>query len=315
MTILIILVGIISSIGNLVMNTVTRTSSKIDAFASARAGFDILNQKLTQATLNTYWEYDNPLNPSLYRRASDLQFVVRQNVQNSAYGQEVYFPSPEAYSKQSGVQSVDGLLNACGFFVEYGSNASFRPTALSRASKLRYRYRLMQGFQPTENLSIYSRPYSSSSNGWITDVCNYPPPASSGTSVTPLADNVIALIVWPRLSSADDSTGAKLAPNYQYDSMEGAKLTPQPITANQLPPTVQVSMVIISEAAASRIDTNSDTPPAIIEEALKGKFTDVRQYKADLDTLSTALSAKHIDFQVFNTTVPMRESKWSDASQ
>lgn len=320
MGVLIMLVLIITQVTNSVMATTSRSSSKIDAFASARGGFDIVNRRLSQATLNTFWAYNDPLNPAVYLRRSDLQFVVRQNQQNAGYGQEVYFPAPETYATDAQLASTSGLLNACGFFVQYGGNDAFRPAT---ATGGRYRYRLMQGFEPTENSQVFNTPYTTGSQGWIADICNKGGnPVTSGSSVAPIAENVIAFIVWPRLSKVDDTNGTKLSGSnnaYTYDSYydlaANAGKVSQPLTANQLPPLVQVTMVIISEASAQRIDTKSSTPPPAIEEALSDRFSDVTKYDEDLAAMADVLIKHHIEYQIFTTAVPLKESKWSDNSQ
>lgn len=382
-TVLVILLAILFSITNTVAKTVINTSVKIDAFASGRAAFDLMNQKLSQATLNTYWDYDNSVVPSNYYRQSDLQFLVRQNVQKSGYGQEVYFVTPSTYSTDPTIRSTDGLLNACGFFVAYGPDDSFKPGTIPVATT-RYRYRLMQGLEPTENLAAYgtwptpasppavptSPPIAagallaaqqtyenttlpayattlntfwtgSSSNlttswtsgnggwpafwathAWITNTIGNLGTGVPNANDTPLANNVIALIVWPHLSAIDDPTGNKLATAYTYDSQyEAMSIDPttkvQPLWANQLPPTIQVTMIVINEASAARIDTHSSTPPAAIETALNGKFvvSTYTQYQADLAAVTTSLAANHIAFEILNTSVTMKESKWSDNSQ
>jgi len=354
-TVLVILLALLLAITSTVSKTVLYTSAKIDAFAAGRAGFDLMNQKLSQATLNTYWDYDNPVSPQRYYRQSDMQFLVRQNTQASGYGQEVYFATPSIYSANSSLRSTDGLLNACSFYVEFVSDKGFRPSVFPTSNQpTHYRYRLMQGLEPTENFSMYANwpsppaanataaawttywttnsngnwPYfwsSSNPNFWINTVKNLGV-AGSGTgstlnsSVTPLADNVIALVVWPRLNLVDDSDGTKLTTNYTYDSQAGAIPSggaAQPLTANQLPPTIQVTMIVINAASATRLDNGSGTPPTVIENALSGKFTksDATDYAADINAVSTALASANIGFEVLNTTITMKESKWSDSSQ
>jgi uncharacterized protein (TIGR02599 family) len=355
--VLVILLGLLLAITSTVSKTVLYTSSKIDAFATGRAGFDLMSQKLSQATLNTYWDYDNPAAPTVYYRQSDLQFLVVQNEQSAGLGQEVYFPAPENYSTDNTIRSTDGLLNACSFFVEYGPDTAFRPSAVSL---VHYRYRLMQGLEPTESFAAYGSstsswpavPAFSASNSsstvqsqwttywtswaaywgnftanassaptWVANISN----AGTGTlksAVNPLANNVIAMIVWPRLNAIDDPNGTKFAVSYNYsydyDSQHNAlSLTSgqQPLWANQMPPTVQVTMIVISEASATQIDTHSATQPTVIQNALNTRFADVRNYTTDLAKVSTALTAAHITFQVLNTTVTIKESKWSNASQ
>ena len=175
----------------------------------------------------------------------------------------------------------------------------------------------MQGLQPTESCLIFNNALTTATTGWITEICNDGGvPVTSGSCVSPVADNVILLLIWPRLSTADDSTGKRLTSNYQYDSWaENPLIVPQPITENQMPPIIQITLVTISESSAMRIDTKSNTPPPDIEAALNGRFINVDDYTTDLKAMSELLSAKHIEFQIYNTAVPVKESKWSDSSQ
>ncbi len=321
MAVLIVLLGIIVAVTNSVSATMRRATAGIDALAGARAGFDTLNRSLSQATLNTYWEYDNPLAPTVYLRQSDLQFLVRPN---GNYGQQIFFAAPETYSADAGLRSTRGLLNACSAFVSYGSSAPFQPSAVGNA---KFRYRLMFGIQPTEQLSIFNKPiraagqaesaYRAAVQGyWDSAAWTTPINATSTTGlVSPLAENVIALIVWPRLSSAEDPSGEELTPSgkFLYDSQDDALQVPQIITANQLPPLIQVTMIAISEGSAARLDTGTSSPPADIESALTGKFTNVADYQQDLEDVTKALADKKIEFKIFTTAVPLRESKWSRA--
>jgi len=314
-TVLVILLGILVAVMNSVSKTVRSGSSKIDAYAATRAAFSLLGQKVSQATLNTYWEYDNPTAPTVYRRQSDLQFLVIQNTQKSGYGQEIYFPSPQAYSSDTTLRSTEGLLNACSFFVRYDSDQNFRPS--TQQGPLRYRYRLMQALQPTENFAVYKSGLDATAteaqwtaywtaHAWTTDISN----TSTAQFITPLADNVIAMIIWPRLTLADDEAGTLLASHYIYDSKDGQYSKPQKNIANQLPPTLHVTLVTISEASAAALNMGS-TPPTVIESALNNKFTDVTQYQQDLVDLASKLDSNKIDYTILNTTVILRESKWS----
>lgn len=321
MAVLIVLLGIVVAVTNSVTLTMRRATAGIDTLAGARAGFDVLNRSLSHATLNTYWDYDDPLNPSIYLRRSDLQFLIRQNPN---HGQEIFFASPETYSRDAGLRSTRGLLNASSAFVKYGSSAEFQPTVIGNP---RFRYRLMFGMQPTEQLSIFNKPqrtagqpessYRSAiqsywdANTWIADISQ----TSTTGFVAPLAENVIALIALPRLSVAEDSTAIDLTPDgkYGYNSQTNAMSVPQSVTANQLPPVIQITMIAISEASAARLDTGTGTPPADIESALSGKFSDVTNFQQDLDDVTKALAAKNIEFRIFSSSVPLRESKWSRA--
>jgi uncharacterized protein (TIGR02599 family) len=69
-------------------------------------------------------------------------------------------------------------------------------------------------------------------------------------------------------------------------------------------------MVAIDEASAVRLQSGT-APPTVIETALSGKFTDVTHYGADITALESALIAAHVHYQVFTTSIALRESKWS----
>jgi uncharacterized protein (TIGR02599 family) len=318
----IVLLGIILAVTNSVSATIRHSTAGLEASSAARTGFDLINRYLSQATLNPYWDYDNPLAPQAYLRQSDLQFIIRQNAQTSGYGQEIYFVSPEAYSKDSTLRATRGLMNACSAFVQFGSSQNFQPSAVGDN---KYRYRLMLGLQPTEDLEVFNKPARQASQtvaayraaiqqywdaaDWLNPIAN----SQQATAVTPLIDNVIALIAWPRLPAAEDATGQELTPGgtFSYNSQANAMTTPQAITANQLPPVVELTMIVISEASAARLDRGSSSPPSEIESALSGRFANVARYQEDLDAVSKALSDKGIDFKIFTAAVPLRESKWS----
>jgi uncharacterized protein (TIGR02599 family) len=323
--VLALLMVLLGAVSQGTMQTVHRASGKINVYASARTIFDIMNTKLSLATLNTYFDYydstgqtrtaSNQSNfvPTSYGRASSLQFLIQQNVQNNSYGQEVYFQCPVSYSNQSNYQSTAGLLNACGYYIQYGSNQTLLPSIISMSNS-KWRYRLIQAIEPTESLQIYPNAYNDAATGWIRNIANTGLPTTQAKYALPLADNVIAMIVWPKLPAGLDSTGTTLTSNYLYDSQ--LNVAPvngtQPKTANQLPPILQITLIVIDETSATRLDTHSATPPSAIENALQGStFTSVTDYQNDLTRVTQKLIESHIDYRVINTSLVLRESKWS----
>jgi len=133
--------------------------------------------------------------------------------------------------------------------------------------------------------------------------------------VRSVAENVIALIVWPRLSPQDDSLGNQISPDYRYDSRSTAGWTGtpphQPVQCHQLPPNLQVTMVVMDEASAKRLE-NGSIAPAAITTALQGLFTnDVTKYDDDLAKLESRLASAKITFRTFTSTIALKEAKWS----
>jgi uncharacterized protein (TIGR02599 family) len=323
MVVAVIMVGIMLAVFNQASVTIRTTAGKMDAFQSAQAGFDIMTQRLSDATLNTYYDYDSQTAPTTYLRHSDLHFYIGQNgnsylqgllpAANANSGHSIYFQSPLGYSNGSAnYANTPGLLNACGYFIEFGPETTYWPTLFSGGATLtpRYRYRLMQAIQSTENNGIYGDQEGTAaevSPTWITAL---------NKIALPIAENVIAMVIWPRQDPAADPVGNLISTDYQYNSRQGFPLpaaatgTTAAIQSEQMPPILQLTMVAIDEASAIRLQ-NGATAPLVIEQALQNRFTDVTKYGTDIAVVEAVLIANHIRYQVFTTSITLRESKWS----
>ncbi len=316
-TVLVLLLGVVFSTISQTSTVTHRAASKISSFQAARAAFDLMTEKLSQATLNSYWDYadsngeflasTNAANftPKRYARRSELNFLIG-NAGTSPFdgsvgtGQAVYFQAPAGVS--TGYDGLGSLLNAVGYFISYGSE-DVLPSPFPTPSQQKYRYRLMQAIQPAESLEVYR---DSSGNTWVEKVKDF---------AVPLAENIIYMAVWPRKGSTEDPEGTELTtpPNgsdYAYDSRLNTTAVPQPDTANQMPPMVQITIVAMDEASAARICT-ADTPPQKISNALDGLFqkSNQTQFDEDIRTLETRLADEKINFRVFTAHIPIRESK------
>lgn len=73
--VLALLLTLVFQVIGLTQRATSLVTGQLQAFQEARIGFETLNRKLRQATLNTYWDYDNPANPTRYQRSSELQFL------------------------------------------------------------------------------------------------------------------------------------------------------------------------------------------------------------------------------------------------
>jgi uncharacterized protein (TIGR02599 family) len=159
--------------------------------------------------------------------------------------------------------------------------------------------------QRTENFSVYT---GTTGNNWFLRA------AASNSRV--IAENVIALVLLPKLPPADQANpgtptnpGAStdLTKDYSYDSRT---TDPQwSITKNQLPPIVQVTAVVVDEGSAIRLD-NGLTPPNFGLDFTK-LFQDVTKYSDDLKTVTTTLDANRVIYRVFTTDVSIMGAKWS----
>jgi uncharacterized protein (TIGR02599 family) len=205
--------------------------------------------------------------------------------------------------------TLDRLLNACGYYVEFADDTASRPRFLQSNSTVqaRRRFRLMELTQPTENFSVYqatatANPSQSQLRAWFIS-----PLQSATPPVHVLAENVIALILLPQYSPNDviASGSAVLSSDYSYDSKNAARTD----THNQLPPMVQVTMVAIDEASALRLaQRNGVAPP---DFGLGNRFKQSDQYLTDLQALEKNLVSQKVTYRVFSTNVPILQAKWS----
>lgn len=323
--------------------TLRMTTSKTEEFREARTAFETITRRLSEATLNTYWDYDNPLAPTRYERRSELRFVcgpaaalLGDTERATRVSHAIFFHAPLGLSTavaaptadQPDFRGLDQLLNVWGYFVELSDDRALRPAFLTDALRpLRHRFRLMECMQPTEKLRTYhytsggtaAAPASSAYQGlgWFTDFINRP-----DAPVHPLAENIVALILTPRLAKVEErafnlgADASPLAPKYRYDSTQrhaDARLNPK----NQLPPVVQVTLVAIDETSAARLNLGPKSGDLF---RLRDKFAASKYFTQDLtldptrgpeDSLENRLLALKAGYRVFSTHVPIRAAKWS----
>ncbi len=253
--ILALLMVILAQIVSQTSQTWRYTASKAEQFREARNAFDTMTRRISQATLNTYWAYDNPAAPTRYLRQSELRFVAgptqngstpldsKMNVPRPTHS--VFFQAPFGYivpgtSSSTSVpnyRGLDSLINTWGYYLEVNDDANFRPPFVtSNVAPLRLRYRLMEFMQPSTRMSIYKwtsgKPNSPASNdcdvrsnsaflGWMRDA--FLAPASETNAAVNLshvlAENVIALCILPKLSPQD-------AKEHGLESQPGTALAP-----------------------------------------------------------------------------------------
>ncbi|MEZ0297358.1 MAG: Verru_Chthon cassette protein C [Candidatus Methylacidiphilales bacterium] len=325
MAVLALLLVMLLAIVNQTSATWRFTTARASQFRQAREAFDVISRRLSQATLNTYWDYDDPASPTRYVRQSELRYIsgpVSTVAGSAPSGRQwvshaMFFQAPlgGAQPGQTSLAGLNTLLNTFGYFVEFGSDASLAPPILAGTSvRPRYRYRLCELIQPTDGLSIYTYTSGSDSSGkpknrtyvgreWF---ANSLAQADADRPVHVLSENVIALVILPKLSTQEDSGGTDLAPAYTFDStatLADPRLNPK----NQLPPVVQLTMVALDEGSIRKIENGSTMP----DFGLSGLFTDATKFTSDLQTLEKTLSDRHLTYRVFTTSVQLREARWS----
>lgn len=366
-SVLAMLLLMLIQLADVARGTFADVRARSSRFEEARQAFDIVTRRLGQAVLNPYWTYDDPGHPTTYVRQSELHFIcgpAGELVGDSApggrgrrTGHAVFFQAPFGYVGQGRradrFSGLETLVNSWGYFVEFRGDALERPPFLDGRPGLRerHRFRLVE-FRPAaqsnrifaEDLksrsdrrpAAYREWFATARQGGVNAGANYREgPAESGRremTTRVVADNVVALIVSPRVSAGDRVAGGGrpvtfIAPDFAYDSRrwqwqsggnplggdERARLT-----MNELPPLVDIVLIAIDEASAERLDTlgfGGERMPPLVPDGL---FRRAEQLDDDLRRLEDRLSGVdgvlglRVDHEVFRTTVQMRASKWSD---
>ena len=151
--------------------------------------------------------------------------------------------------------------------------------------------------------------------------------ASANPPVRRLADNVVALVLLPKLTPQDElarvagnPAAAPLSADYVYDSY-ATNADPEINPKNQLPPVVQVTMVAIDEVSAARLAASSLTPDRLREKLnVDGFFSNSTLLldgadgtAGDLTSFQGGLNDLRLTHRVFTTNVSIRGAKWSRA--
>ncbi|PTY02354.1 prepilin-type cleavage/methylation domain-containing protein [Verrucomicrobia bacterium LW23] len=287
------------------------TRGKIEAFQGARAAFETITQTLSQATLNTYYEYFNNANPPVplqyyvtvngptstqvktfqpetYDRYSELHFLsgpastilsgLTRSSDGKAYtaitsGHAVFFQAPLGFTQDANARQLESVLNGVGYFVEFGSDADQIPDFVASTIKPRFRYRLMQYQQPSESLGVYRENWKSRTTGQKAGWFGTPL-AGTGRPAYVVAENVLLLLLRPKRSDKEyenNTTLKPLAPNYLYDSQPNP-YSAADINRYQLPPLIEVTIVAIDEASAMRLEAKYGTSPPL-QTLAPGLFT------------------------------------------
>ena len=289
-----------------------RTTEKMQAFQESRAAFDRITSILSQATLNTYWDYDNLQSPTKYERTSELQFLSLPMAQMgrdaAAFPTHGLFfqASTGKVSDKPSFGNMPFLLNAYGYFLEYGQDD--RPAWLPDSVSPKYRFRLKEWRVPSENWTLYQKTTGATGKSYLGST-SYDWIDLSAPAAKTLAETVIALVVYPK-NSQSATVSLSLADTFVYNSRTNDSATTEGQNQkHQLPPEVEVIMVAIDETSANRRWGNAATAPALTS----GLFQKAVQLEDDLKTLTSSLSAQNINYIILRSTVKIRGARWSQS--
>ena len=375
-TVLLILMAALFTVSAGVTNVWKSSKGKVSAFQNARSAFSTLNATLARATLNTYLDYAKVAGnvytfrdtsnaagfvPNKFARASELHFLSGPTTDIAAStntssgtaalnlggqpgtnpGHAVFFQAPLGDTAKTDYSGLRRSMNSVGFYVQYGQpDTNLIPSWLgATAGTKNRRFRLVEFVEATENLQIYP---STARASYVLDWLGFAGPAAAGTPprVRVLAEDVLLLLLRPRLSPADEpgaatnvgsaydpasQLGSVLCPNYHYDSRAWMASYPmgQRVNAaangskrallmmNQLPPVVDVALVCADPLSLARFDNTTTAPPSAVQVPA-GLFQDSAMLETDLDTYAAQLSAARVRFHILRAAVNVQAARWSN---
>lgn len=281
--------------------------------------------------------------------ATELE-ITRKNSREvgQRYTHAIFFQAPFGFCVEQDKNTEDklkfeklnGLMNAWGYFVEFNTDELDRPQFLKQldnSPKPRPRYRLMEFRQPAEYFQVYKLNLrdldKNASKTKIYEWFNeglYSINSEFNTSLQDrdsegfyrstrvVAENIVAMILHPREpDERRESQEDELAPDYHFDSRrfqwgKGGNLATR--TRHQLPPVIDVTFVAIDEVSFNGFCNqqgikSAEDDPQLVDKEL---FVKARDFRKDLRTLEAKLKEKKLDYRTFNTSLRIRESKWTD---
>lgn len=316
------------------------TRMKVEQFRGARMAFETMSRQLSQATLNTYWDYyytetksnvpavNGSTPPAGYVRQSELQFwsgpareVVAPGATQDTYpAHGVFFQAPLGQSVQH--RGLASLLNARGYYVQFSSDEARRPGFLPEgATRVHHRYRLMEYRPPAESVTgglqgntIYSKP-----DAWFRE--------GIATASRVVADNIVMLVVMPVVPEEALTNPAQrpwwIAPAYRFNSKDCNNSTPlvdavnvdvlgnvRQGTQHLLPPQLRLTLVALDEDSAARWAELTGNAATDVQTEAAAPFTNPEVYSADLQRLKDYFQARKLNYRVFTEVITLRNARW-----
>lgn len=317
-----------------------QTEEQADESSNIRKAMTTIARNLSQAALNSYWDYDDPVQPKVFQRQSELHFVSGDAEQllgssRTVTGHAVFFQAPFGYGgaeagREGGGQDFDDLqdsLNSWGYFIEYGNDLDphrpLRPEFLRAETDLhpaRMRFRLMEFRLASEKMALFGKTFpggttlagqttEAGSRAWFRDQVRLT------ANSRPIAENIVALVLRPR-APQEQALAVDIAPNYLYDSRRhqyeaptGSASLPA-ISRHQLPPVIDLTMVAVSEDSYARAEDLNPNLAENLRSKLGQLFGDTKRSAEDVAELEEFLREQRLSFRTLTSSIAIPAAKW-----
>jgi len=332
--ILAILMTVMLQITNQTQKIWKDTNAKSGQFRAARNAFESINRRVRQVTLNSYFDYNDPINPTDYVRRSELRFISGPvddlNINppftgSTAYGHALFFQAPFGYSDDN--PTLDTLLNTWGYYLAVTDGKEDLPGFLTSSAPDRWRVRLYEYSEPSEDMAVYAL---TSGDPDSTDKSWYQGPVGNNPDYSNvLAENVVALIVRPKEQVTKDNGNDILrqvqdvAPDYLFDSSGAVGGVIGTSQKSQLPPILEIVLVAIDEGSAKRLtkaqleDIANKGTDLFLSNSVDMEDNLILDPASSMDSFENYLSqfVPSVDYRVYSSSVTIAASEWAAVSR
>lgn len=337
-----------------VQDTWKMTNSKVREAQDARAGLETMSRTLTRATLNGRWATNNDDDPSYLQRESDLHFVcgpVSDLLEQSgnATGHAIFFQAPIGYSSpddrstttsvKAEYDTLPGVLNAWGYFVEFGEDPAPLPSFITgdrRAQGLapqRNRFRLMEFRQPAHELDLFQMDGADPPQAKISQLADrgqlyqwFRNPLGESASggkrrCVVVAENILAVIFQPIVGGETTSTTSgdvsdfDSKAEYLYDSRRfqwdaGSEHAAR--SRHRLPAALKVKVIVLDERDWDRLSDSQARQLGIeLRGQVSSRFQNLASFTSDMGSITGELNRRRMRHRVISSTMPIPGGRWT----
>jgi uncharacterized protein (TIGR02599 family) len=203
-------------------------------------------------------------------------------------------------------RGLNNLLCTRAYFVKFGDDANYIPDGLRTRLQTKNRYRLLEYQPPAEDNQIYGAP-----NNWR---------QLNAEFLRPVAENIVALIISPRLTTVEMTQSAdsarevatSIAPGYSFNSSaDGVNGDIRQGMQHLLPPVVQITMIAIDEPSMEKLLISAPTASPDLLQRSGATFSSAVSYDSDLAAVEAFLLAEKLNYRIFQSSVVLPASRWA----